>query len=133
LPPSRPPNMSKDRSLERVGMSPEKRLALTTGFTLLWGLVLGARRGGQLASLQYLAEHAHKTPKTLEGWYLYRKRKNYHIMYWGIRRGFREGFRLAGWTALYGLLETGLDRLNASRAYGAHSVLAGLLTGGLFS
>ena len=54
------------------------------------GMALGFYRGGRMASLQFLAENAHRAPKTIKGWYLYNKTKNYRIMYGGLKGGAKD-------------------------------------------
>ena len=55
------------------------------------GMALGFYRGGRMASLRFLAENAHRAPKTIKGWYLYNKTKNYRIMYGGLKGGAKDG------------------------------------------
>lgn len=54
------------------------------------GLGLGFYRGGRMASLRFLAENAHRAPKTVKGWYFYNKTKNYRMMYGGLREGVKD-------------------------------------------
>ncbi|KAK6086202.1 hypothetical protein SCUP515_00562 [Seiridium cupressi] len=59
------------------------------------GLALGLAHGSQMAGLRFRAEHAHKLPTTTTGWFLYHKSKNYHLMFGGLKEGFRNGLRLS--------------------------------------
>src|SRR5258707_3582519 len=43
--------------------------------TTLTGFTLGFLRSTRFASLRYLAEHAHKPPRSVQGWYFYHKTK----------------------------------------------------------
>ena len=54
------------------------------------GMALGFYRGGRMASLRFLAENAHRAPKTIKGWYLYNKTKNYRILYGGLKDGAKD-------------------------------------------
>jgi hypothetical protein len=54
------------------------------------GMALGFYRGGRMASLRFLAENAHRAPKTFKGWYLYNKTKNYRMMYGGLKDGVKD-------------------------------------------
>lgn len=39
----------------------------------LSGLLIGAAKGGRMASLRFTAENSHRKPETMNGWYLYKK------------------------------------------------------------
>ena len=54
------------------------------------GMALGVYRGGRMASLRFLAENAHRAPKTVKGWYFYSKTKNYRMMYGGLKEGAKD-------------------------------------------
>ena len=54
------------------------------------GMALGVYRGGRLASLRFLAENAHRAPRTVKGWYFYNKTKNYRMMYGGLKAGAKD-------------------------------------------
>lgn len=58
------------------------------------GLVLGFLRGSRQASLRYLAENAHRAPKTVEEWYFYHKTKNYRVLLGGLKQSGKDGLRL---------------------------------------
>jgi hypothetical protein len=94
------------------------------------GAVIGMFRGGRRESLRYLAENAHRAPTTLQGWYFYKKTKNYRVMLGGLRGagvdGMRLGLTAVAWVGLEeGMKRSGLDEV---REMGA-----GLGTGGLFA
>jgi len=61
------------------------------------GLALGAYRGGRMASLRFLAENAHRAPKTVKGWYFYNKTKNYRMMYGGLKEGAKDAVGQTGY------------------------------------
>ncbi|KLO11259.1 hypothetical protein SCHPADRAFT_792456, partial [Schizopora paradoxa] len=83
---------------------PQRYLVLPATAGLL-GLSLGMMRGGRHASLQYLAENAHRQPRTVEGWYFYKKTKNYRVMWGALKEGGRESIRLGA----IGLVWAGLE------------------------
>src|SRR5690348_16164592 len=70
--------------LRRVGLDASRRVVLTSTLAALFGFLTGSYTGGQRSSLQYLAENAHRLPRTVQGWYFYHKRKNYRVMLGGI-------------------------------------------------
>ena len=55
---------------------PPRLLVLPPAFFIV-GSLLGFIRGTRSASLKFLAENAHRPPRTLQGWYFYNKTKNY--------------------------------------------------------
>lgn len=63
------------------------------------GTIIGFRRGVRTASLRFLAENAHNPPKTKQGWYFYKKTKNYRM----LLQGFVDAGRWAGGLGLMGL------------------------------
>ncbi|KAJ6510034.1 hypothetical protein C8R47DRAFT_951833, partial [Mycena vitilis] len=95
----------------------------------LLGTVIGLNRGARLASLRFLAENAHRTPRTQKGWYYYHKTKNYRMLLGGLRGAVRDGGYLGtvmvGWVGL----EEGLRRVGWGRVAMSG---AGVGTAGLF-
>ncbi|CAG8466186.1 17849_t:CDS:2 [Cetraspora pellucida] len=91
----------------RASLTPTERITTVLYFTGAWTLILGSYEGGKKAGLQYLAENAHKLPKTKGGWYFYHKRKNYRIFIGGMK----SGVRLAMKTSLVCLTFTGLEAM----------------------
>ena len=69
------------------------------GVAMLLGTTIGAFRGARSASLRFLAENAHRPPKTLRGWYFYRKTKNYRMILGGLQEAGKDSGKL-GLTAL---------------------------------
>lgn len=90
------------------------------------GCALGIMRGGRAASLRFLAENAHRPPKTVQGWYFYKKTKNYRVMWGAVKGAAKESARLGGITGAYVLLEEGIPQKEWA------SVGAGAGTGLLF-
>ncbi|KAH8118374.1 hypothetical protein DFH11DRAFT_1502715 [Phellopilus nigrolimitatus] len=100
-------------------------LGATGGAT---GLSLGLMRGAREAGWRFLAENAHRAPTTVAGWYLYKKTKNYRMMWGGLRAGGRDAVRLGAAGAAWAALEDGMERAGAGAAREAG---AGLGTAGL--
>ena len=98
-----------DRARDRFDTPTAARLLLLTGLTSMTTFTLGALQGGKLSGYQFLAENAHRLPRTHQGWYFYHKTKNYRVMYGGLRYGLRYAARTAGWTLLFGALESAID------------------------
>jgi len=99
----------------------------STGFIV--GSAIGMMRGGRAASLRFLAENAHRAPRTVEGWYFYKKTKNYRVM-WGALKGGGIGGMKVGLVSLgYVGLESGIGR----HAPGWKEIGAGIGTATLFS
>jgi len=99
------------------------------------GMALGVYRGGRMAGLRFLAENAHRAPRTVKGWYLYNKTKNYRVMYGGLKEGAKDAAKLgaigSGWVATEQACEWVADSLQPM-SY-AKEVLAGGVTGALFA
>ncbi|KAG1820419.1 uncharacterized protein BJ212DRAFT_1266563 [Suillus subaureus] len=101
-----------DDGTERYDVTPilESRYFILPASAALVGVFIGAVRGSRLASLRFLAENAHRPPKTIRGWYLYNKTKNYKRMAAGLSSGGKDGVKL-GVTALVWVgIEDGLGR-----------------------
>ena len=108
---------------------PPRYLALVGGGVTV-GAVVGVVRGGRAASLRFLAENAHRPPRTVRGWYLYNKTKNYRVMLGGLRRGGWEALRLGGLMGVWAGLEAGIERVGWGDV---KEVGAGLGTAGVFA
>jgi len=92
------------------------------------GSAIGIMRGGREASLRFLAENAHRPPRTVQGWYFYKKTKNYRVAWGALKGAGKEATRLGAITGTYVVLEEGMDRVYPS----AKEVVAGAGTGLLF-
>ncbi len=116
---------------DRLGIPAVPRLVLLSVISSLTCFCLGALAGGRKSAYQFLAENAHRLPRTEQGWYFYHKTKNYRVMQAGIRAGARYAVRTSIWTLTYAGLEAGLD---AARGVDAiNSLLAATVTAGTFS
>lgn len=116
----------------RLSLSPPARITLGTTVSAIVGFSLGATQGGQTAQLRFRAEHAHKMPDSTAGWYLYHKSKNYHVMYGGLREGFRMAARTGVWTLMALSLESTVDRCRGTSDLFS-TIIASLSVAGAFS
>jgi hypothetical protein len=100
------------------------------GAAILVGTAIGLVRGSRRAGLQFLAENAHRPPKTLQGWYFYKKTKNYKMILGGLQEAGKHATRL-GLTAIGWV---GAEEALTKVGWGDVSELgAGLFTAGTFS
>ncbi|KAJ6539121.1 hypothetical protein B0H19DRAFT_1078301 [Mycena capillaripes] len=110
---------------------PPRLYTVPLGAVLL-GSVIGVNRGARLASLRFLAENAHRMPRTQKGWYYYHKTKNYRVALGALRGAARDGGYLGaatlGWVGLEeGLKKVGWGRVAMSGAgVGTAGVFCGL-------
>ena len=74
------------------------------------GCAIGIMRGGRTASLRFLAENAHRPPKTVQGWYFYKKTKNYRVMLGALKGAGVEAGKLTALGLAYVGIEEGLVR-----------------------
>lgn len=107
-----------------------RRMLMIPGAGMAVGGAIGMMRGGRAASVRFLAENAHRAPRTVEGWYFYKKTKNYRVMWGGVRGGLREGGLVGGVAGVYAGVEEGLLRAGLGEW---KEVGGGLGTGLLFS
>jgi hypothetical protein len=98
-----------DSPHEPIRLTIPPRYITLVGGACTVGVCLGVMRGSRKASLQFLAENAHRAPRTVRGWYLYNKTKNYKVMLGAIRAGSWEASRLGvtmlGWVLIEEVLE----------------------------
>lgn len=108
---------------------PQRYLLLTVAGAVT-GLAMGFMRGGRKAAWRFLAENAHRPPSTLQGWYFYKKTKNYRVMWGALKEGGAEAVKLGtvgfGWAAM----EDGMARAGAGDV---RELGAGLGTAMMFS
>ncbi|BFZ57644.1 hypothetical protein PYCC9005_004697 [Savitreella phatthalungensis] len=90
------------------------RLALLSSLTGATCFGIGLFQGAKTTSYQFLAENAHRLPRTHQGWYFYHKTKNYRVMWGGLKGGARYAWRTTGWTLLFAGLEAGVDVTRAA-------------------
>lgn len=145
---------------DRLGMSFDRRLLLSTFTAFTCGSILGYTTTARLAALRFRAENAHRLPISQPGWYLYHKSKSYYKMRHGIVAGLRSGGYIAAWSIVFFVVEESMDVFRgtwrAGRTLGemegidelsvermevgvekcrdfVSSAVAGMVTGGLWS
>ena len=106
-----------------------QRFLLLPGAAALTGITIGLFRGSRQASLRFLAENAHRTPRTVRGWYLYNKTKNYRVVLGGLKGAGADATRLGLTAAAWVGVEEGCERTGLGDV---REVAAGLVTGTLF-
>jgi hypothetical protein len=99
------------RLQSRLGLPATARVFLATAIGGGYGMLSGFRSGYNVGSLQYLAENAHRMPRTKGSWYFYHKRKNYVVLKQAMIDGAKRGTRFAGMGVLYFGIEAYLDDL----------------------
>ncbi|KND00837.1 60S ribosomal protein L38 [Spizellomyces punctatus DAOM BR117] len=124
---------SKARAEARSQLSPEVIWTLHLGFAgALGGFMTGFYLGGRQRSYQFLAENAHRMPKTVAGWYYYHKYKNYEIAHFGFKSGFKYAGRFGAISAGFGASEALLEALTGRESW-VNTVGAGLAASIAFS
>lgn len=108
------------------------RYYLLPGAAILVGTTLGLRRGARTASLQFLAENAHRPPTTVQGWYFYNKTKNYRVLMAGLKEAGKEAIKLGATATVWVALEEGCGRLGGG-VEDVSEVVAGAGTAGVFA
>ena len=93
---------------EAIRITVPKNLYLLPGAAFTVGATLGFVRGSRNASLRFLAENVHRPPTTVQGWYFYKKTKNYRVMLGALKGAAKEGGRLGAITTGYVALEQGI-------------------------
>lgn len=115
---------------KEVRMNVPHRMMVVPLAGMIVGAAIGIMRGGRAASLRFLAENAHRAPRTVQGWYFYKKTKNYKVIWEGLKGGVKEGGRVGGLAGVYVGIEEGLGR-TSMREW--KELGGGVGTGGLFS
>lgn len=98
--------------VERLGLTPSHRIIVVGGLACTYGLFHGITRGARLASLKYLAENAHRLPRTKGTWYFFHKRKNNVVLKEGMNRGALTAFKYGLVTSLFFGVEAAVDGVN---------------------
>jgi len=115
---------------ESIRLAVPPRYLVLPGATALTGLSIGLIRGARAASWRFLAENAHRAPTTVQGWYFYKKTKNYRMMWGGLKEGGADAVRLGMVGLGWAVLEDGMERAGLSAV---KDVGAGLGTAGMFA
>ncbi|KAJ3159813.1 hypothetical protein HDU86_001465 [Geranomyces michiganensis] len=98
----------------------------------LGGFISSFYLAGRTRSFQFLAENAHRLPKTVAGWYFYHRYKNYEIAHAGFVGGMKGAARFGAICAGFGVAEALVESAIGKESWVA-TVGAGLLTAGTFS
>ncbi|KIY49587.1 hypothetical protein FISHEDRAFT_58447 [Fistulina hepatica ATCC 64428] len=104
-----------EKSLDDVILSAQhtpvdwKRTGIISGGAFTIGCLIGLRRGGKMASLQFRAENVHRPPHTYGGWYFYHKTKNYKVMLAAMRSAGRTGGLVGSFATTFVLTEQGIN------------------------
>ncbi|ODN79900.1 hypothetical protein L202_03789 [Cryptococcus amylolentus CBS 6039] len=93
---------------EAIFLHIPRPLLVLPSVALSFGLSIGFVRGGSQARLRFLAENAHRMPKTVGGWYFYTKTRNYRVIQGALKSGGYYGAALGGSTLTYVLLDESL-------------------------
>src|SRR5688500_10453734 len=81
-------------ALTRISLPFPSLFLASTILSFSTGAPLGSALGGRTAALRFIAENAHRTPKSEKGWYLYYKSKNYATMLGAIKEGSKNGVKI---------------------------------------
>lgn len=120
----------KDES-GRIHVDIPPRLFILPGVAFMVGSTIGIIRGGRATSLRFLAENAHRPPRTVKGWYFYNKTKNYKVILGGLKGAAKESTKLVAFSVGWVGIEEGLGALGGPFNE-VKEVGAGLGTAGLF-
>ncbi|KAI9209064.1 uncharacterized protein BJ171DRAFT_595482 [Polychytrium aggregatum] len=91
------------------------------------GFVSGFYLGGRHRAMQFLAENAHRLPKTVGGWFFYHRYKNYEMTHAGFKEGFRYGFKFAAVSGAFCCLENAFEQATGREGW-INSLAAGTVT-----
>lgn len=125
-----PPAHDVTKKPEPIRININPRYYQVPGAAILVGTAIGLARGSRRAGLQFQAENAHRPPKTLQGWYYYKKTKNYKVMLGGLLQGGKTALQLGSTAAAWVGVEEGFNQCNLGDF---REVGAGLVTSGVFS
>jgi hypothetical protein len=98
----------------------------------LAGLFFGSYLGARTRRLQFLAENAHRLPKTVKGWFYYHRERNYQCLKAGADEGIKQALRFGGLMGTYAAIETGVDLYRQKEDWKS-TVAAGLVSSVAFS
>lgn len=104
--------MSNDEQPEdkAIRLTIPRRVLVVPATAFVVGTAIGIMRGGRAASLRFLAENAHRPPTTVQGWYFYKKTKNYRVMLGALKGAGSEAGKLTALGLAYVGIEEGLVR-----------------------
>jgi hypothetical protein len=114
----------------RNALSPSQVfLAQTVQVGLISGLLLGSLRGGQARGAAFLAENAHRLPKTNLGFYNFQKQRNNQMVRAAVESGGRYGLRFGALHGVYGLGEYCTEIFVTKKESWLGPLVGGLLCG----
>lgn len=116
----------------RLSIPPLVRIPAAAAAAFSIGMSMGLAYGSKMAGLRFRAEHAHRLPTDVTGWYLYHKSKNYHLAFGGLKSGLRTGARLSVLTVAMFCAENLFDVYRGSKDM-FNTVAASLAVSGGFS
>lgn len=96
---------------QRIELTIPRRVMVVPATAFVVGAAIGIMRGGRGASLRFLAENAHRQPRTVQGWYFYKKTKNYKVLFGALKGAGTEAGRLTALGLTYVGIEEGLVRV----------------------
>ncbi|KAI0474155.1 hypothetical protein GGR56DRAFT_566892 [Xylariaceae sp. FL0804] len=120
------------RAESRLSMPAVLRIPLAAFAAFGVGMSIGLAQGSKMSGLRFRAEHAHRLPTNVTGWYLYHKSKNYHMALGGIKQGFRTGAKLSALSTAMFCVENMMDLHRGTRDF-ANTVVATMAIAGCFS
>lgn len=109
------------------------RLLVIPACSAVVGGLMGLVRGGRKASLRFLAENAHRPPRTKQGWYFYFKTKNYKVMLGSVKGAALEGAKMGIVGTTWVGIEHGLGTYGGKWGDQGKEIGAGLGTAGVLS
>lgn len=115
---------------QRLHLNLHDRLSVVAMIGGTIGATLGLYEGIKLSSLRFLAENAHRLPRTVGGWYFYHKRKNYVMISNGCRQAAKTGFKFSAFLLTFFALEAGLDWVRETTDFANTTLSGGLLSYG---
>ncbi|KAJ3981538.1 hypothetical protein F5890DRAFT_1535106 [Lentinula detonsa] len=117
----------------RIHLAVPTRLLIVPSVAFIVGATIGLVRGGRASSLRFLAENAHRPPRTVKGWYFYNKTKNYRVLLGGMKGAAKESGKLVaisvGWVGIEEGLRALGDPWNEVKEVGAGLGTAALFCG----
>ncbi|KAF9563707.1 hypothetical protein CPC08DRAFT_632407 [Agrocybe pediades] len=102
---------SNNEPKQEIRLNIPPRFIIIPGTAVIIGCATGIVNGGRTASMRFLAENAHRPPTTVQGWYFYKKTKNYRVMLGGLKGAGRDASKMGAIALGYVTLEEGLGRL----------------------
>jgi hypothetical protein len=107
-----------------IPLNPSQAILLPTAAGFV-GFSVGLYRGAQKAGLQHLAENAHCPPRTVRGWYEYKRAKYNRTILAGMKKGGRHALALSSVAVLWVGAEEGAAYVGLA---GMREIAAGLAT-----